>query len=112
MKKWIVWIIATMILMLGFPWFAVTFTGDSGMGICFLLFYVVNPLYAAVCGAFAGRSVKELWSLPIVTAILFLTGTWIFFEMGEPAFLLYGGCYFVIGIVTMLISTFVNKRKS
>jgi len=34
-----------------------------------------------------------------------------FFEIGETAFLLYCGCYLIIGIIAMLISAFVNKRK-
>ena len=102
---------SSMILMIGFPWIAVTFAGSAGMAICFLLFFAINPLYAAVCGAFAGKFIKQLWLLPIITAGLFLAGTWFFFEMGEPAFLLYSGCYLVIGITAMLISAILNRKK-
>ena len=42
---------------------------------------------------------------------LYLAGVWLFFEMGEPAFLLYGGCYLVAGVVAMLGSAFVKHRK-
>ena len=42
--------------------------------------------------------------------MLFLAGSWLFFEMGEPAFWLYGGCYLLIGTVVMLISAFVMKK--
>ena len=111
MKKLIAWTISALILMIGFPWLAVTFAGSAGMAICFLLFFAINPLYAAVCGAFAGKNIKQLWELPIITAGLFLAGAWLFFEMGETAFLLYCGCYLIIGIIAMLISAFVNKRK-
>lgn len=111
MKKLIAWTISTMILMIGFPWLAVTFAGSAGMAICFLLFFAINPLYAAVCGAFAGKNIKQLWVLPMITAGLFLAGAWLFFDMGETAFLLYCGCYLVIGIAAMLISALVNKRK-
>ena len=102
---------SALILMIGFPWLAVTFAGSAGMAICFILFFAVNPLYAALSGAFAGKNIKQLWVLPIITAGLFLAGAWLFFEMGEPAFLLYCGCYLIIGIVAMLIRSFVNKRK-
>ena len=81
------------------------------MAACFILFFAVNPLFSMVCGVFAGKDIKRLWPLPIITAGLFLIGTWLFFEMGETAFLLYCGCYLMIGIVAMLISAFVNKRK-
>lgn len=99
-------------LMIGCPWLAVEFAGSTGMGVCFILFFAVNPLFSAVCGAFAGKNIKQLWALPIITAGLYLAGTWMFFEMGETAFLIYCGCYLIIGIVTMLISAFVNIKRS
>jgi len=111
MKKMIAWIISALILMIGFPWLAVTFAGSAGMAICFMLFFAINPIYAAVCGVFAGKNIQQLWALPIIAAGLFLAGAWLFFEMGETAFLLYSGCYLVIGSMAMLISSFVNKRK-
>ncbi len=111
MKKLIAWTISALILMIGFPWLAVAFAGSAGMAICFLLFYAINPLFSVVCGAFAGQNIKQLWALPIITAGLFLVGAWLFFELGETAFLLYCICYLIIGIVAMLISAFVNKRK-
>ena len=111
MKKLITWTMSALILMIGFPWLAVTFAGSAGMAICFILFFAVNPLYAALSGVFAGKNIKQLWSLPIITAGLFLAGAWLFFEMGESAFLLYCGCYLIIGVVAMQISSFVNKRK-
>lgn len=111
MKKWIVWTILATVLMIGCPWLAVEFAGSAGMAVCFLLFYVVNPLFSAVCGAFAGKRIQQLWTLPIITAGLFLAGVWIFFEMGETAFLLYCSCYLMIGMIAMLISAFINKRK-
>lgn len=101
----------SMLLMIGCPWFAVEFAGDGGMAVCFLLFYAVNPIFSAVCGAYAGKNIKRLWTLPIVVAGLFLVGAWLLFEMGEKAFLLYSGCYLIIGVAAMLISSFVNKKK-
>ena len=97
--------------MIGLPWLTVTFAGSAGMAICFLLFFALNPAYAAVCGAYAGKNIKRLWALPILTAILFLAGVWMFFEMGETAFLLYFCCYLIIGIIAMLISAIINKTK-
>ena len=39
MKKIIPWMLATAVIMLVFPWLAVTFIkGDGGMAVCFILF--------------------------------------------------------------------------
>ena len=111
MKELISWIICAIILMIGCPWLAVEFAGSAGMAVCFLLFFAINPVFSAVCGISAGKNIKQLWSLPIIVASLFLAGVWIFFEMCESAFLLYGSCYLVIGIIAMQISAFMYKRK-
>lgn len=111
MKRMSILIILAIFLMIGCPWLTVTFAGGAGMAICFLLFFVANPLFAVVSGIFAGKNMKQLWSLPIIIAGLYLAGVWLFFEMGEPAFLLYGSCYLVIGVLTMLVSAFVKNRK-
>ena len=110
-KNIILWVAASAVVMLAFPWLAVTFVkGDAGMAVCFLLFFAVNPLYSVIIGAFAGKDVKHLWSLPFISAVLFLIGTWIFFDMGETAFILYAAVYLVIGIMAMLISMFIRKK--
>ena len=100
-----------MAVMLALPWLAVTFVnGDAGMAVCFLLFFAVDPLYSVMIGVFAGKDVKHLWSFPVIAVVLFLIGTWIFFDMGETAFILYAVVYLVLGIVAMLISMFIRKR--
>ena len=110
-KNIILWLAASAVVMLAFPWLAVTFVkGDAGMAVCFLLFFAVNPLYSMIIGAFAGKDVKHLWSLPVISAVLFLIGTWIFFDMGETAFILYAAVYLIIGIMAMLISMFIRKK--
>ena len=102
---------ASAVVMLAFPWLAVTFVkGDAGMAVCFLLFFAVNPLYSVLIGAYAGKDVRHLWSLPVISAVLFLIGTWIFFDMGETAFILYAAAYLALGIVAMLISMLIRKK--
>ena len=111
MKKLIGLIIAILILMIGCPWLAVTFAGTAGMAVCFLLFYAINPLFSIACGVFAGKNIKKLWGFPIFNAGMFLVGTWLFFEMGELAFWLYCGVYLIIGICSMLVTAWLNKKK-
>ena len=97
--------------MIGGPWLALKFPGMDAMGICFILFFAVNPLFSIVCGAFSGRNIRQLWALPLITAVLFLAGVWIFFEMGEPAFLIYAAVYLIVGSIAMLVSAFIMRRK-
>ena len=115
MKKIIPWMLATAVIMLVFPWLAVTFIkGDDSMAVCFILFVAVNPIYAICSGAYAGKDIKIFWPLPIITALFFLFGTWLFFSIGEKAFekafILYAFGYLLLGIVAELISTFVKKK--
>lgn len=99
MKKMIPWIIASAVIMLVFPWLAVTFVkGDGGMAVCFILFFVLNPIYAIFAGVQASRDVKRFWALP-----------WLHFDMGEPAFLLYALIYLLLGAAAMLLSAFIRK---
>ena len=110
-KNIILWLAVSAVVMLALPWIAVTFVkGDAGMAACFVLFFAVNPIYSVAIGVFAGKDVKHLWSLPVISAVLFLIGTWIFFDMGEMAFVLYAAVYLALGIVTMLISMIIRKK--
>lgn len=111
MKPLIRWTGMAVLLMIGCPWLAVTFAGSAGMAVCFLLFFAVNPCFCALCGIAAGRDLKSLWPAPILSALLFLAGTWIFFDPGEFAFLLYCGIYLIIGIAFMAITSAVRNRK-
>ena len=109
-KQYFMWFIISAFVMLLFPWVAVTLVkGDAGMAACFLLFFAVNPIYSVVIGIFAGRNFKEMWSQPVISAVLFLLGTWIFFDMGERAFLMYAGIYLIIGIIVMFVSALISK---
>ena len=110
-KNFILWLAVSAVVMLALPWRVVTFVkGDAGMAVCLLLFVAINPIYSVAIGVFAGKDMKHLWSLPIVSAALFLIGTWVFFEMGETAFILYAVVYLVLGIVAMLISMIIRKK--
>lgn len=110
-KDFILWLVISIVIMLLFPFLAVTFVkGDSGMAVCFILFYAVNPIYSVVIGSFAGKDVKRLWSLPVISSILFLAGTWLLFDMGEIAFIVYAVVYFILGMLAMLVSFLISKK--
>lgn len=110
-KQFLGWLAISAAIMFLLPWFVVTFAqGDFGMAACILLFLVINPLYSIIVGAFAGKNIKEMWALPVISAIMFLPGAWLFLDMGEGAFVIYAGAYLVIGVITMLISKFISMR--
>lgn len=112
-KNVICWLAVSVAVMLVLPWAAVTFVkGDAGMAVCFLLFFAINPICSVVIGIFAGKDMKHLWSLPVIPAALFLFGTWIFFDMGETAFILYAAVYLVLGIAAMLVSMLIGKKSN
>lgn len=52
MKSVIIITISILILMIGCPWLAVTFAGTTGMAVCFVLFYAINPLFSVACGVY------------------------------------------------------------
>lgn len=111
-KSIILWLAVSAIIMLVLPWLAVTFVkGDAGMAVCFLLFYAINPIYSVIIGTYAGKDIKRLCSLPFISSILYLLGVWIFFDMGESAFIMYAIIYFILGILAMLVSMFIEKKK-
>lgn len=110
--KLIGWLIGSAAVMLLLPWAAVTFVkSDAGMAVALLLFFAIDPIYSIISGIFAGKHIKELWSLPVMAAVLFLLGAWIFFDPDEGSFIIYAGVYLIIGIVSMLFSSRLSARK-
>lgn len=111
MKKIVLGLTVSALIMFVLPWLAVTFVkGDGAMAVCFLLFYAVNPIFSVVMGVFAGRNAGTLWSLPFFSSVFFLAGTWLFFDMGETAFIVYTSVYLILGTAAMLISAFIRKK--
>ena len=60
-RKFLYWTAVSIIVMLILPYFAANFVkGDAAMAGCFLLFYVVNPIYSVVLGMLAGKAIKQM----------------------------------------------------
>ena len=93
-------------------WFA---PGDAGMALCFLLFFAVNPITAAVMGTAAGLRPARRWYFPILGPVVFLFSAWGLFSFAEPAFLWYSGGYLIIGLAAMGITfllRMISKKSS
>ena len=108
MKKVVFWILVSALVMLILPWLAVSFV--KGDAVCFILFYLGNPIYSILAGVYAGKDRKELWIVPGITAVLFLAGAWSIFDKNETVFVLYALIYLLLGIAAMFVSGL--KKKS
>ncbi len=102
MKKTLIWILLSLVILFIFPLLNVLFGGMNGMAICFLLFFGVNPLFFIVEGIVCGFSLRKHWWLPLVSTLLYLFSTWILLDMGELAFVLYAIIYLGASAVSML----------
>lgn len=110
--KNIISILISVLVMLIFPWCAVTFiSADGAMAACFLLFFAINPLASVAIGIISGRSIRTSWFQPGLLASFFLLGTFLFFDMGEPAFILYAAVYLLLGYTAMLITSFIARKS-
>lgn len=113
MKRTVLFLACAAFVMLALPWLAVTLIkGPDAMAVCFALFFAVDPLFSVLLGIFAGRAVKTRWFLPLANVLLFLFGTWLFFDMGETAFLLYAAIYLFLGSAAMGITAYVKRRSA
>lgn len=111
-KRPVFWLLQTAAVMLLLPLLAVRFVqADQGMAVVLLLFFGIDPVYSVLSGYYAGKQIRLLWWLPLVSGLLFLTGTWLCFEMGESAFFLYAAVYWLLGTAAMLLSRYLPKRR-
>lgn len=110
-KKLIRWIGITLAVMFILPFAVAKLASEcAGMALCMMLFLVINPIYSVILGIAAGRDIKALWNLPIISAVAFLAGVWLFFDIHEPWFIAYDAAYLCIGVVAMLITNFIKSK--
>lgn len=101
----LVWLLTSLAVMFILPFMVARLASEcSGMALCMILFFVINPVYSAILGYRCGKDVRRMWNLPLVSAIAFLAGTWLFFDIKEPWFIVYAMVYLAIGWVAMGIS--------
>ena len=108
----ITWIAVTVAVMFVFPLAVARLASEcSGMALCMILFFIVNPTYSAILGFRCGKDTHRMWNLPLVSSIAFLAGTWLFFDIKEVWFIIYALVYLTIGWTAMGISKYLNKRN-
>lgn len=109
-KVIITWLGVTIVVMFALPWAVARLASEcSGMALCMMLFFIVNPIYSAILGYRCGKEIKKMWNLPLVSSIAFLAGTWLFFDIREVWFLIYAAAYLAIGWAAMFVSKYLRK---
>ena len=105
----IIWLAIIILVMFTLPFAVARLASEcSGMALCMMLFLIVNPIYSAILGYRCGKDIKKMWNLPLVSAVAFLAGTWIFFNIHELWFVVYATVYLAIGWIAMAISKYIN----
>ncbi len=105
------WTMITVVVMLVLPFAVARLASEcSGMALCMMLFFIVDPAYSAILGFRCGRDAGRMWSLPVISAILFLAGTWLTFDIREIWFVVYASVYLAIGWIAMVIGKYLTKK--
>ena len=80
------------------------------MGSMILLFFVVNPITAAVINSMIGKDIRKLWWMPALFAIVFLLSYWLVLEEIIIDLIFYAVIYLIIGLIFMIGSLFVARK--
>ena len=108
-KTLLCWLIITFIVMF-LPTFVIKFApANYGLVLCMMQFLIVNPIYTIIIGIISGRNIHTRWSLPLISAVIFVFGILFSFGLGEPDFIIYAVIYLIVGIFSMLITTLIVK---
>ena len=111
-RQWFFRSVASVGVMVMLPWVAVrTVRSDAGFAVILLLLFAVDPVYCICSGIWAGKDPGKRWAAPVLSAALFLAGTWLCFEPGEPAFVTYAVFYLLFGLAAMLTCHCLRKRR-
>lgn len=107
----ITWIAITIAVMFALPFAVARLASEcSGMALCMILFFIVNPIYSAILGFRCGRNIRQMWNLPLVSSIAFLAGTWLFFDIKEVWFIIYATVYLALGWIAMFVRKYLSRQ--
>lgn len=112
MKRPVFWAAVSAFVMIALPWlFRSLILGYTYFTAIFSLVYVLNPIFSAVVGVFAGRDMKALWYLLLFPPLFFLAGIGLLFTLSSVwVFFRYAVLYLALGTAAMLISAAIRKH--
>ena len=115
----LVWLVLSVVLLYLLPWVAFAFVkSDEGIVALNGMFIIIYYIYFIAVGIFAGINFKKMWSLPIISYIMFVYSMFIFFDYAPG---IYGPLeiatdfaalsFFVVGIFAMLVTALIKLAK-
>ena len=108
-----IWLAVSILVMFILPFAIARLASEcSGMALCMILFFIVNPIYSAILGYGCGKDIRRMWNLPLVSAIAFLAGTWLFFDIKEVWFLIYAAIYLTLGWIAMFVRKYLSIQHN
>ena len=116
-KKMIIMFIIMLSILLIMPFVLTKFAAPHEfMGVMILLFFIVNPVAAAVTNSIVGKDIKKLWWMTIFFPVMFLLSYWLVLAEIIMDLTFYAVIYLIIGLVFMigswLIAKPLNKKKN
>lgn len=109
----VIWLTVTIVVMFILPFAIARLASEcSGMALCMILFFIVNPIYSVILGFNCGKNIHRMWNLPLVSAIAFLAGTWLFFDIKEVWFLIYAAIYLTLGWIAMFVRKYLSIQHN
>ena len=112
MKRSVFWAAVSAFVMIALPWlFRSLIQGYPYFAAVYSLLYVLDPIFSAVVGVFAGRDMKALWYLLLFPPLFFLAGIGLLFTLSSVGvFFRYAVLYLALGTAAMLISAAIRKH--
>lgn len=103
-------------VMLLLPLLASFLPGEAVFAIAVLLFMAVDPLFSLCIGIAAGRDIRCLWYVPLLTVALYWVGAALFITGWNTTIWVYAAAYLLIGTAAMGASYgiryFLRKRRA
>lgn len=60
-KAMILWLTISVVIMISLPFAVARLASEcSGMALCMILFFIVNPIYSSILGFRCGRSIRQM----------------------------------------------------
>lgn len=108
-----IWLAVSISVMGLLPFIVARFASEcSGMALCMILFFIINPIYSAILGYRCWKNIRRMWYLPMLAGMAFLVGAWISFDAHELWFIVYAIVYIIIGWIAMAISNLCKSKYS
>ncbi len=112
MKKALETVLFTIVLICGCPFILSRMVnGQDGMALLFILLFMVNPIYSIMVGIAAGKDLFNCLYYPFIVAIVFVVGYMLIFDSYDKAFYIYGGVYFILSSLSMMITYLLEHKK-